>query len=227
MKTLAIGTHAVLMVAWFGLALPHGSTALEPQTSQKAAAPAAKSAKPARATTAAALDQLLAPIALYPDALLAQMLLSASNPGKVAALAEWLASSDAQRNRASGCRDEVRVRAEPRGPGPLPAGRQRDGRRSGLDDPSRRGLHRRSLGRLRQHPTAAGQGARRREAQKHATTGRRDKDHVQWPAGDRDRAGKPAGRLRSAVQPADRLHHVVHGGRSAGEQHRVLRSPRV
>ena len=93
MKTLAIGTHALLVVAWFGLALPHGSTALEPQTSQKAAAPAAKSAKPApTAATAAALDQLLAPIALYPDALLAQMLLSASNPGKVAALAEWLAS---------------------------------------------------------------------------------------------------------------------------------------
>ena len=88
MKTLAIGTHALLLVAWVGLARPHGSTALEPQTSQKAAAPAAKSAKPApTATTAAALDQLLAPIALYPDALLAQMLLSASNPGKVAALA--------------------------------------------------------------------------------------------------------------------------------------------
>jgi hypothetical protein len=39
-----------------------------------------------------ALDRLLAPIALYPDQLLAQMLLCASNPGKVAALEEWLAS---------------------------------------------------------------------------------------------------------------------------------------
>ena len=37
-------------------------------------------------------DRLLAPIALYPDQLLAQMLLSATNPGRVAALAEWLAS---------------------------------------------------------------------------------------------------------------------------------------
>ena len=93
MKTLAVGTHALLLVAWVGLARPHGSTALEPQTPQKAAAPAAKSAKPA--PTATALDQLLAPIALYPDALLAQMLVSASNPGKVAALAEWLASQQA------------------------------------------------------------------------------------------------------------------------------------
>jgi hypothetical protein len=38
------------------------------------------------------LDRLLAPIALYPDQLLAQMLLCAANPGKVAALNEWLAS---------------------------------------------------------------------------------------------------------------------------------------
>jgi hypothetical protein len=35
---------------------------------------------------------LLAPIALYPDQLLAQVLLCATNPGKVGALDEWLAS---------------------------------------------------------------------------------------------------------------------------------------
>lgn len=39
------------------------------------------------------LDRLLAPVALYPDALLAQMLLCTSNPGKVATLYEWLASN--------------------------------------------------------------------------------------------------------------------------------------
>ncbi len=43
--------------------------------------------------TADDLDRLLAPIALYPDQLLAQMLLCAANPGKVSALAEWLASN--------------------------------------------------------------------------------------------------------------------------------------
>ena len=43
----------------------------------------------------ATLDQLLAPVALYPDALLGQMLLSAGNPGKVGALDEWLASHTA------------------------------------------------------------------------------------------------------------------------------------
>jgi hypothetical protein len=87
MKTLTLGTHALLVFGWLGMTTPHGLTAVERQASQK---PAASAAKPA--TPAAALDQLLAPIALYPDQLLAQMLPSASNPGKVAALGEWLAS---------------------------------------------------------------------------------------------------------------------------------------
>ena len=38
----------------------------------------------------ATLDQLLAPIALYPDALLAQILMSAQDPPKVAELDKWL-----------------------------------------------------------------------------------------------------------------------------------------
>ena len=36
------------------------------------------------------LDRLLAPVALYPDALLSQMLLSLENPGKVGTLSEWM-----------------------------------------------------------------------------------------------------------------------------------------
>jgi len=39
----------------------------------------------------AELDKLLAPIALYPDALLGQMLLCAGSPGKVGTLREWMA----------------------------------------------------------------------------------------------------------------------------------------
>jgi uncharacterized membrane protein YgcG len=38
----------------------------------------------------AELDTLLGPIALYPDALLSQILLAAENPGKVGALSEWI-----------------------------------------------------------------------------------------------------------------------------------------
>ncbi len=40
-----------------------------------------------------ALDQLLAPIALYPDQLLAQILMSAENPSKVTELNTWLKSN--------------------------------------------------------------------------------------------------------------------------------------
>jgi hypothetical protein len=40
------------------------------------------------------LDALLAPVALYPDQLLAQMLLCAANPGMIGALSEWLRSHD-------------------------------------------------------------------------------------------------------------------------------------
>ena len=39
------------------------------------------------------LDQMLAPIALYPDPLLAQMLMSAQDPAKVSQLDQWLRSS--------------------------------------------------------------------------------------------------------------------------------------
>ena len=41
-------------------------------------------------TTPEALDRLLAPVALYPDQLLGQMLISAQNPGNVDALHLWL-----------------------------------------------------------------------------------------------------------------------------------------
>ena len=60
------------------------------------------------------LDQLLAPIALYPDQLLAQMLMSATDPKKVAELDRWLKANQklkgltAERGRESGVRTEFR-----------------------------------------------------------------------------------------------------------------------
>jgi hypothetical protein len=86
MKTRKIVVVSMLAAAAFGI-VSSDRRVLEAQT----APPAAKTAKPAATED---LDKLLAPIALYPDALLAQMLLCASNPGKVAALDEWLRSHD-------------------------------------------------------------------------------------------------------------------------------------
>jgi hypothetical protein len=76
---LAIVSLAVGFILELGLAA---------QAQQK---PASQASKPA--PSADTLDRLLAPVALYPDQLLAQMLLCASNPGKVAALAEWLTAN--------------------------------------------------------------------------------------------------------------------------------------
>jgi hypothetical protein len=57
-----------------------------------AVAMALVSPSPGQQATPSDLDALLAPIALYPDQLLAQILLAAASPGKVGTLDEWLRS---------------------------------------------------------------------------------------------------------------------------------------
>jgi Protein of unknown function (DUF3300) len=84
---------ATVVFSWCVLASLTGSGAVEPQAPAKTAAPSAKTS--GQPVSPDALDQLLAPVALYPDQLLAQMLLCATNPGKVGALNEWLASNQA------------------------------------------------------------------------------------------------------------------------------------
>jgi Protein of unknown function (DUF3300) len=87
MRELVVFITAVVVFAGSGPAVREG------RAEQAAQQP--RDSKPAKtAVTPEGLDQLLAPIALYPDQLLAQMLLCASNPGKVAALQEWLASNE-------------------------------------------------------------------------------------------------------------------------------------
>src|SRR4051812_32357571 len=54
----------------------------------------APSAAPPSAQQVSTLDQLLAPVALYPDQLLSQILLSASDPAKVAELDRWLKANE-------------------------------------------------------------------------------------------------------------------------------------
>jgi hypothetical protein len=59
-------------------------------TQGQKAAPAASQAVPAPAE----LDKLIAPVALYPDTLLGQVLMCAGKPARVGALSEWLRSND-------------------------------------------------------------------------------------------------------------------------------------
>ena len=66
---------------------PHsGATAVLAQAKPATAAPAPTAAKPSPQT----LDALLAPVALYPDQLLTQMLLSTKEPAKIQELSGWL-----------------------------------------------------------------------------------------------------------------------------------------
>jgi hypothetical protein len=51
-------------------------------------------------TSPEALDKLFGPIALYPDALLGPMLLSAENPSRIGALSEWLRSHETLKGSA-------------------------------------------------------------------------------------------------------------------------------
>jgi len=66
---------------------PHsGATEVLAQAKPATAAPAPTAAKPSPQT----LDALLAPVALYPDQLLTQMLLSTKEPAKIQELSGWL-----------------------------------------------------------------------------------------------------------------------------------------
>ena len=94
MRKLVIAIETVLLLA--GCAAAVNLSAAEHQQAGSQGTPA----KAAKAPSADVLDKLLAPIALYPDQLLAQMLLCASNPGKVAALSEWLASHPDEKGTA-------------------------------------------------------------------------------------------------------------------------------
>jgi hypothetical protein len=94
MTRLVFAMMATIVAVSLGLASTHGAGAVE----QAAAKPAASAVK--ATLTPDALDKLLAPIALYPDQLLAQILLCAANPGKVGALSEWLAANEALKGTA-------------------------------------------------------------------------------------------------------------------------------
>ena len=83
-------------------AITHVPGTPQAATSQKPAQkPASQKAAPAaRPVAPAELDSLLAPIALYPDQLLAQILQCAQKPSKVGALAEWMAGQQALKGSA-------------------------------------------------------------------------------------------------------------------------------
>jgi hypothetical protein len=97
MRTLALAIKATILLTAAGAALIQIAPAAVSGQAAAAKPTAPKTSKPPGPEE---LDRLLAPVALYPDQLLAQMLLCATNPGKVAALGEWLASHPNEKGTA-------------------------------------------------------------------------------------------------------------------------------
>jgi hypothetical protein len=97
-----------VLVAALGLSLATPVPAQGPVTpapSQKPPTGATAAAKPAPAAGAAAfsqqeLDQLLAPIALYPDALLAQVLMASTYPLDVVSAERWVKANPGLKDKA-------------------------------------------------------------------------------------------------------------------------------
>jgi hypothetical protein len=79
---------AAAAVAW-ALMLPNAGFAQSATPTQAAAQPTAQ-ASTAKAFSQEQLDQMLAPIALYPDALLAQVLMASTYPLEVVSAARWV-----------------------------------------------------------------------------------------------------------------------------------------
>jgi uncharacterized membrane protein YgcG len=103
MNRLITGIGAMVVAGGSLLTIPPAPATPQAPTSQKATSqkPASQKAAPAAKPVAPAeLDRLLAPVALYPDQLLAQIFLCAQKPSKVGALAEWMAGHQALKGSA-------------------------------------------------------------------------------------------------------------------------------
>ena len=117
----------------------------EPPATNSTTAPASTpegAAVPAVATTAAsgtwtpeAMEELLAPIALYPDPVLSQVLIASTNPQEVLDAGNWLLQNEGVKGKAldeaaaaAGFTPPVRVSR------PVPGDCRHDVPRDGLDD---------------------------------------------------------------------------------------------
>ena len=174
MQRTVLALGGVMLLTASGLTLRAGPPNVEPTSAQ---APAAKSAKPTLAPDA--LDRLHAPIALSADQLLAHMFLCAQNPGKVAALGEWLAANSSVKgtdlqDAATKSGFEPSFVAMTLFPDVVNA------MASNIEwtDPTRASLRCGSNGYVRKHPAVEREGQGRRHAEEHTAAGRRDPHHV-------------------------------------------------
>ena len=131
----------------------------------------------------AELDQMLAPIALYPDSLLSQILMASGYPLEIVEAARWLAGQSQRQGR---CRGQGRRRQElgrqREVAGRLPARPDAAQRASRLDAEARRCADRTAAGCRRLDPAPARQGGGGRQPEErqgadrhHPNPGQRDR----------------------------------------------------
>jgi uncharacterized protein DUF3300 len=89
-KLPTIVLNVGLVLAASGVAVRYGVAACDSPPAHQAQAQSRSSGAPAQTQTPKDMDSLLAPIALYPDQLLAQILLCAGDPASVRKLSDWL-----------------------------------------------------------------------------------------------------------------------------------------
>ncbi len=151
------------------------------------------------------LDALVAPIALYPDELLGQVLVASTYPLEIVQLQQWLAKNKGLKDKA--LTDAVAKQPwDPsiQGMAALPDVGQAPGGRHPVDDRARQRLPRAAGRRHGRRPEDAQEGRGDRRAQDERAAEGRDEGR-RAEAGDRRSAGEPRGRLRSHLQPGRRL----------------------
>jgi len=94
------GRVLVAAAVSLSLAAPAPAQVAAPPPQQQAPAPTAPAAAGAKAFSQQELDQLLAPIALYPDALLAQVLMASTYPLEVVAADRWAKANPGLKDKA-------------------------------------------------------------------------------------------------------------------------------
>ena len=113
----ATGLSLVLTACSSSPATPEQAQAASPPPAQASAAPAPTTAG-GQTFSQQELDQLLAPIALYPDALLAQVLMASTYPLEIVAAERWVKANRGSRTRRSRtrCSSSRGIRASSRWP---------------------------------------------------------------------------------------------------------------
>ena len=151
------------------------------------------------------LDSLVAPIALYPDELLGQVLVASTYPLEIVQLQQWLEKNKSLKDKAlTDAVAEAAVGPEHPGDGGAARGRQAPGGRHPVDHRSRQRLPRAAGRRDGRRAAHAQEGRGDRRAQDERAAEGRDQGR-RAEAGDHRPAGEPRGRLRSDLQPGRRL----------------------